>query len=116
MGNVVMDVVRLLAKTAGNLAGSDTHDHAHAVLIRGLTTVHVAGRSMPAWAKFDPMMLREILGLSGLEHTVHGLDALGSTTAPTAGGRVRSRRGRRRGGHRGSGPSRHAPPRPKIRP
>ncbi len=72
MGNVAMDVVRLLAKTAAELAGSDIHGAAHAALTRDLDTLHVVGRSLPATASFDPVMLREILDLPGLEHTVHG--------------------------------------------
>ncbi|MBB5750327.1 cytochrome P450 [Micrococcus sp. TA1] len=75
MGNVAMDVVRLLAKTAAGLEGSDIHDAAHATLTRRLDTVHVIGRSLPARARFDPVMLREILDLPGLVHTVHGPDA-----------------------------------------
>ncbi|MGD6980387.1 MULTISPECIES: cytochrome P450 [Citricoccus] len=75
MGNVAMDVVRLLAKTAAGLEGSDIHDAAHATLTRRLDTVHVIGRSLPARARFDPVMLREILDLPGLAHTVHGPDA-----------------------------------------
>ncbi len=74
MGNVAMDVVRLLAKTARDLDGSDVHDAAHAALTRELDTVHVIGRSLPGRARFDPVMLREIMDLLGLEHTVHGLD------------------------------------------
>ncbi|WP_076692940.1 cytochrome P450 [Tersicoccus sp. Bi-70] len=73
MGNVAMDLIRLTVKRAEHLADSDIHDEAHTALTRDLTTLHVVGRSLPATAKFDPVMLREILDLPGIEHVVHGV-------------------------------------------
>lgn len=73
-GNVSMDLVRLLAKTSELLADSDIDDEAHATLVAGLRTIHVVGRSQPASAKFDPVMLREIIDLPDVEHVIHGVD------------------------------------------
>ncbi|MGO3153885.1 MAG: cytochrome P450 [Galactobacter sp.] len=75
MGNVAMDLVRLLSKTTDQLEGSDVDDSAHATLTGELRTIHVVGRSLPAGAKFDPVMFREIAELPGLEHRVHGVTA-----------------------------------------
>lgn len=74
MGNVAMDVVRLAAKQAAELDGSDLHDAAHSALAAELRVLHVIGRSLPGQAKFDPVMLREILDLPGIEHSVHGVE------------------------------------------
>lgn len=75
MGNVAMDLIRITAKRATDLHDSDVHDEAHAALTAELETLHVVGRSLPAHAKFDPVMLREILDLPGIEHVVHGASA-----------------------------------------
>jgi cytochrome P450/NADPH-dependent glutamate synthase beta subunit-like oxidoreductase/flavodoxin len=74
MGNVAMDVVRLLAKSAEQLGGSDVHEDAHSALTSGLRRLHVLGRSAPTDAAFDPVMLREIAALPDVEHVVHGVD------------------------------------------
>ncbi|GGC84907.1 hypothetical protein GCM10011512_09700 [Tersicoccus solisilvae] len=74
MGNVAMDLIRLTAKRAEHLADSDIHDEAHTALTDQLTTLHVVGRSQPDMAKFDPVMLREIVELPGIEHVVHGVN------------------------------------------
>jgi cytochrome P450/flavodoxin len=75
MGNVAMDMVRLMAKDHTMLDGSDVNDRAHAQLTGELETIHVIGRSLPHGAKFDPVMLREIIALPGLTHVVHGSEA-----------------------------------------
>lgn len=74
MGNVAMDVVRLALKEAAQLEGSDLNDDAHQALVSHLQALHVIGRSLPAEAKFDPVMLREIVDLPGIDHVVHGVD------------------------------------------
>ncbi|MGO1183251.1 MAG: cytochrome P450 [Micrococcaceae bacterium] len=73
-GNVAMDVVRLLASPEEALAESDVHGEAHRALRANLRTLHVVGRSQPEHAKFDPVMLREILDLPGVRHRVRGVD------------------------------------------
>ncbi|MBN9210153.1 MAG: monooxygenase [Microbacterium sp. 71-36] len=71
-GNVALDVVRLLSRTAADLDGSDIDDAVHARLAGRVRTLHVIGRSAPGNAKFDPVMLRELAGLDGVAHVVHG--------------------------------------------
>ncbi|HWS51557.1 MAG TPA: FAD-dependent oxidoreductase [Microbacterium sp.] len=70
-GNVAMDIVRLLAADDDRLDGSDIDDDVHAALTGELRTLHVFGRSVPASAKFDPVMLGEIASLPGVAHVVH---------------------------------------------
>lgn len=73
-GNVAMDMIRLLASTEHHLAASDIDQPTHATLTAELTTINVLGRSAVAAAKFDPVMLREIANLEGINHTVTGFD------------------------------------------
>lgn len=75
-GNVALDVVRLLTRTADELDGSDIDDEVHSRLVKSVRTVHVVGRSEPAQAKFDPVMVRELSTLPGVRHLVHGLESL----------------------------------------
>ncbi|GAA3611141.1 cytochrome P450 [Agrococcus terreus] len=74
MGNVAMDVARLLARDAAGFEGSDVDDEAHARLAGSLRTIDVVGRSAPEDARFDPVMVRELAGLPGVRHRVHGAD------------------------------------------
>ncbi|MEM9011096.1 MAG: FAD-dependent oxidoreductase [Pseudomonadota bacterium] len=62
-GNVAADVVRLLAKAAGDFAGSDV---AAALIGEAVEEIHVIGRGSLAAAKFDVAMLKEIAALSGV--------------------------------------------------
>lgn len=80
MGNVALDLVRLLAKETEQLAGSDIDDEVHAALAGQIRVVHVVGRSHPGACKFDPVMMREVLDLPGLAHVVHGVDEESQTT------------------------------------
>ncbi|SDR77255.1 cytochrome P450 [Agrococcus carbonis] len=73
-GNVAMDVARLLARDAEGLEGSDVDDDAHARLASRVRTIHLVGRSGPSQAKFDPVMVRELAGLPGVAHRVHGAE------------------------------------------
>lgn len=77
-GNVAMDLVRLLARDAQGLEGTDIDDEAHERLAGRVRVVHVVGRSAPTAAKFDPVMVRELASLPGVAHRVHGaaLDAI----------------------------------------
>lgn len=101
-GNVAVDVVRLLTRDEAGLDGSDVNDAVRTELVRDIRTVHVVGRSPAGRAKFDPVMVRELAGLPGVAHRVHGvdlnarsegkdarLDALrAAVAAPEAGARV----------------------------
>jgi cytochrome P450/flavodoxin len=73
-GNVALDVVRLLARGADDLDGSDLEPEVHARVAAGVHTIHVVGRSQPSRAKFDPVMVRELVGIAGVAHEVHGAD------------------------------------------
>lgn len=73
-GNVAMDVVRMLARDEEGLDGTDVDDATRARLVDGVREVHVVGRSAPQDARFDPVMVRELAGLAGVEHRVHGAD------------------------------------------
>jgi ferredoxin/flavodoxin---NADP+ reductase len=61
VGNVAVDVTRILAKTVEELADSDIADHALAALARStVRDVVVLGRRGPAEAKFTTKELREL--------------------------------------------------------
>ncbi|GAA4105536.1 cytochrome P450 [Enteractinococcus coprophilus] len=73
-GNVAMDMIRLLASTAEQLAATDIDEPTHAALTEHLHAINVIGRSDVTAAKFDTVMLREIADLPGITHTVTGFD------------------------------------------
>jgi flavodoxin len=83
-GNVALDIVRLIVRDKDGLHGSDIDDEVHATLVGAVRTIHVVGRSMPAQAKFDPVMLRELSTLPGVQHVVHGLEHLETTEGKDA--------------------------------
>jgi ferredoxin--NADP+ reductase len=61
VGNVALDVARILAKTADELLTTDIPDNVHQGLRASpVTDVHVFGRRGPAQAKFTPLELREL--------------------------------------------------------
>ena len=64
------------ARTAEGLDGTDIADLAHERLAGDVRTIHVVGRSAPDAAKFDPVMVRELAGLPGIRHVLHGIEAL----------------------------------------
>jgi ferredoxin--NADP+ reductase len=74
MGNVAVDVVRLLCKGPDGLTGSDIDDD----LLRHLCpamprTIDVLSRSTAPNAKFDVAMMRELLALPNIDVSVTGL-------------------------------------------
>lgn len=74
MGNVAIDVVRLLSKDCHELDGSDINDE----LLEQLrperpTSIDVISRSGLSQAKFDLTMMRELLSLSNIDLSVTGL-------------------------------------------
>ncbi|GAB3596046.1 cytochrome P450 [Microbacterium tumbae] len=79
-GNVALDVVRLIARAQDDFHGSDIDDVVRSDLAGEVRVVHVVGRSQPTGAKFDPVMVRELAGLDGVSHFVHGADL--SSIAP----------------------------------
>ena len=61
VGNVGLDVARMLARTADELLYTDIPEHVHAVLKNSaVTDVHMFARRGPAQAKFTPVELREL--------------------------------------------------------
>ncbi|MBC9954462.1 cytochrome P450 [Leucobacter sp. cx-42] len=75
-GNVAMDIARLLTRDAAGFAGSDIDDATHQAFAGAVRTIHLVGRSLPGAAKFDPVMVRELAGLPGIEHILHGAGEL----------------------------------------
>ena len=66
VGNVALDVARILAKSADELLATDIPPHVHAALAdSAVTDVHMFARRGPAQAKFTPVELRE------LDHSPH---------------------------------------------
>ena len=61
VGNVGLDVARMLARTADELLSTDIPPHVHEVLANSaVTDVHMFARRGPAQAKFTPVELREL--------------------------------------------------------
>jgi ferredoxin/flavodoxin---NADP+ reductase len=61
VGNVGLDVARLLARTGDELLYTEIPDHVHRVLAASaVTDVHMFARRGPAQAKFTPVELREL--------------------------------------------------------
>lgn len=61
VGNVGLDVARILARTGDELLFTDIPAHVHAVLAdSAVTDVHMFARRGPAQAKFTPVELREL--------------------------------------------------------
>lgn len=61
MGNVAVDVARILAKSSGELRSTDMPVQVLAALANSaVEDVHVFGRRGPAQAKFSPLELREL--------------------------------------------------------
>ncbi|MDZ5621458.1 FAD-dependent oxidoreductase [Nocardioides sp. HM23] len=72
VGNVALDVARVLAKTADEMLTTDIPAHVYEGLRAKTTTdVHVFARRGPAYAKFSPMELRELNHSPKVEVIVH---------------------------------------------
>ncbi len=72
VGNVALDVARILAKTGEELLTTDIPAHVYEGLKAKTTTdVHVFARRGPAYAKFSPMELRELNHSPNVEVIVH---------------------------------------------
>ena len=75
-GNVAIDLLRLLAKTPAELAGSDLGAGPTAWLEgSGIETIDIIGRSPAADAKFDAVMIKELAKLEGVTIDVVGAGA-----------------------------------------
>jgi len=72
VGNVGLDVARMLAKTADELLVTEIPDNVHASLAKNATQdVHVFARRGPAQVKFTPMELRELSHSPNIDVIVH---------------------------------------------
>ena len=72
VGNVALDVARVLAKTGDEMLVTDIPSHVHYGLWSKTTTdVHVFSRRGPAYAKFSPLELRELNHSPNVEVIVH---------------------------------------------
>jgi ferredoxin--NADP+ reductase len=72
VGNVALDVARVLAKTADEMLATDIPEHVYEGLKAKTTTdVHVFARRGPAYAKFSPLELRELNHSPEVEVIVH---------------------------------------------
>ncbi len=72
VGNVAVDVARLLVKTAAQLASTDMPNGVLDVLRRHtITDVWVVGRRGPHHASFTTVELRELLSVPGVQPIVH---------------------------------------------
>ena len=70
-GNVAVDVARMLALTAEELAPTDTTDEAIAAIVgSGIREILVLGRRGPAQAAFTPPELQELTELAGTDLVV----------------------------------------------
>ncbi|QRP45997.1 FAD-dependent oxidoreductase [Amycolatopsis sp. FDAARGOS 1241] len=75
VGNVALDVARVLAKTADELLTTDIPANVHEGLEASpVTDVHVFGRRGPAQAKFTPLELRELDHSPNVEVVVYPED------------------------------------------
>jgi ferredoxin/flavodoxin---NADP+ reductase len=73
MGNVAMDVVRILCKPESGFTGSDVDDdRLEAFKANRISSVDIFGRSQISAAKFDLSMLKEILALPQVRFEVTG--------------------------------------------
>ncbi|MGH4025172.1 MAG: FAD-dependent oxidoreductase [Pseudonocardiaceae bacterium] len=71
VGNVAVDVTRILAKTADELHATDMPEHVLKVLdASAITDVHIVGRRGPAQAKFTTKELRELGELANADVVV----------------------------------------------
>ncbi len=72
VGNVALDIARVLAKTGDEMLVTDVPDHVYRGLAAKTTTdVHVFSRRGPAYAKFSPLELRELNHSPNVEVIVH---------------------------------------------
>ncbi len=75
VGNVALDIARILSKRPGDLAWTDMPDGVVASLgASAVTDVHIFGRRGPAHVKFSPLELREIGEIPGVDVIVHSED------------------------------------------
>ena len=90
LGNVAIDVARILCKTPDQLAHTDMADYALAALHQSrISTVYILGRRGPVQAAFTPTEIREIGELTDTDIQIRGpeaaLDELSQSALETSG-------------------------------
>jgi ferredoxin/flavodoxin---NADP+ reductase len=82
-GNVALDVARVLARSADEMAETDVPDPVLAALqASAVTDVHVLIRRAPQHVRFTPAELRQIGQLAGVDVIVHDDGQLATATEP----------------------------------
>ncbi|RIJ77545.1 pyridine nucleotide-disulfide oxidoreductase [Nakamurella silvestris] len=72
VGNVALDVARVLARTGDEMLYTDIPDHVHEILKNSVVTdVHMFARRGPAQAQFTPVELRELDHSPNVQVVVH---------------------------------------------
>ena len=72
LGNVAIDIARVLLQSIHRLCASDAAQHAvDALRDAPITSVHLIGRRGPAQAAFTPKELRELLSMEGIKVEIH---------------------------------------------
>jgi len=75
VGNVAVDVARVLVKSEGELGQTDMPDHVLALLAEhAVTDVHIVGRRGPVQAAFTTKELRELGELEGVDVVIRPSD------------------------------------------
>ncbi|MEJ8279811.1 FAD-dependent oxidoreductase [Pseudonocardia spirodelae] len=89
-GNVAVDVARVLARPAEDLAATDAHDAVlDALRASAVTDVHVLVRRDPLHVKFTPAELRGLGGLDDVDVVVHDDGLLAAGTGEPSDRRMR---------------------------
>ncbi len=95
LGNVALDIARVLLQPVERLALSDATEHAVAALKNSsVRDVHLLGRRGPAQAAFTPKELRELLAMDGINVKIHPegcLDLSPACAAEIKGNRIKRR-------------------------
>ncbi|KAL4519574.1 hypothetical protein Ndes2526B_g01841 [Nannochloris sp. 'desiccata'] len=95
LGNVALDIARVLLQPIERLAMSDAAEHAVAALRKSaVRDVHLLGRRGPAQAAFTPKELRELLSMEGIQVKIHPkecLDLSPACAAEVKGNRIKRR-------------------------
>jgi len=72
LGNVALDIARVLLQPVERLAMSDAAEHAvNALRKSAIRDVHLLGRRGPAQAAFTPKELRELLAMEGIKVKIY---------------------------------------------
>jgi adrenodoxin-NADP+ reductase len=95
LGNVALDIARVLLQPVERLAISDAAAHAVTALKKSaVRDVHLLGRRGPAQAAFTPKELRELLAMEGIKVKIHPegcLDLGPACAAEVKGNRIKRR-------------------------